>query len=183
MYASHYMVMVLLIKDKYLKHLIWLNYGYYHVFSFVKIMAMAWVRVQHVLVRIRIFIRDANIFRVYGLMVWMFSLYEKQQDLHEIGVPQAKVRWLWKWRLIVILVIQCLIQELGTNHNKIMFDFDIFFYFSYRTREEIQDVRKSRDPITSFREKVIQAKLATEEEFKVKFPSLTLSLENYYFFI
>ncbi|CAF0772124.1 unnamed protein product [Adineta steineri] len=37
---------------------------------------------------------------------------------------------------------------------------------SYRTREEIQDVRKSRDPITSFREKLIQAKLATEDEFK-----------------
>lgn len=38
---------------------------------------------------------------------------------------------------------------------------------SYRTREEIQDVRKSRDPITSFRDKLIQANLATEEEFKV----------------
>ncbi|UJR15110.1 hypothetical protein I4U23_002076 [Adineta vaga] len=37
---------------------------------------------------------------------------------------------------------------------------------SYRTREEIQDVRKSRDPITSFREKLIQANLATDEEFK-----------------
>ncbi|CAF0922579.1 unnamed protein product [Adineta ricciae] len=37
---------------------------------------------------------------------------------------------------------------------------------SYRTREEIQDVRKSRDPITSFREKLVQAKLATEDEFK-----------------
>jgi hypothetical protein len=43
----------------------------------------------------------------------------------------------------------------------------IFFYFSYRTREEIQDVRKSRDPITSFRDKLIQANLATDEEFKV----------------
>ncbi|CAF0970240.1 unnamed protein product [Adineta steineri] len=37
---------------------------------------------------------------------------------------------------------------------------------SYRTREEVQDVRKSRDPITSFREKVIEANLATDEEFK-----------------
>jgi pyruvate dehydrogenase E1 component alpha subunit len=42
-----------------------------------------------------------------------------------------------------------------------------FYNFSYRTREEIQDVRKSRDPITSFREKIIQANLATDEEFKV----------------
>lgn len=43
----------------------------------------------------------------------------------------------------------------------------LFFASSYRTREEIQDVRKSRDPITSFREKLVTAKLATEEEFKV----------------
>jgi pyruvate dehydrogenase E1 component alpha subunit len=43
----------------------------------------------------------------------------------------------------------------------------IFNHFSYRTREEIQDVRKSRDPITSFRDKLIQANLATDEEFKV----------------
>jgi len=42
-----------------------------------------------------------------------------------------------------------------------------FYDFSYRTREEVQDVRKSRDPITSFRDRVIQANLATEEEFKV----------------
>ena len=43
MYASHYMVMVLLIKDKYLKHIICLNYGYYRVFLFAKIMVMVWV--------------------------------------------------------------------------------------------------------------------------------------------
>jgi hypothetical protein len=41
------------------------------------------------------------------------------------------------------------------------------YIYSYRTREEIQDVRKSRDPITSFREKLIQANLATDDEFKV----------------
>ncbi|KRX65714.1 putative pyruvate dehydrogenase E1 component subunit alpha, mitochondrial, partial [Trichinella sp. T9] len=37
---------------------------------------------------------------------------------------------------------------------------------SYRTREEIQKVRKMRDPITSFREKMLTANLATEEELK-----------------
>ncbi|KRX88101.1 putative pyruvate dehydrogenase E1 component subunit alpha, mitochondrial [Trichinella pseudospiralis] len=37
---------------------------------------------------------------------------------------------------------------------------------SYRTREEIQKVRKLRDPITSFREKILSANLATEEELK-----------------
>ncbi|XP_049776491.1 pyruvate dehydrogenase E1 component subunit alpha, mitochondrial-like [Schistocerca cancellata] len=37
---------------------------------------------------------------------------------------------------------------------------------SYRTREEIQEVRQTRDPITSFKEKIINAELATSEELK-----------------
>lgn len=38
---------------------------------------------------------------------------------------------------------------------------------SYRTRDEIQEVRQSRDPITSFREKILNCELATAEEIKV----------------
>jgi len=37
---------------------------------------------------------------------------------------------------------------------------------SYRTREEVQDVRQSRDPITSFKEKIVTAGLATTDELK-----------------
>lgn len=37
---------------------------------------------------------------------------------------------------------------------------------SYRTREEIQEVRQTRDPITSFKEKIMNANLATPEELK-----------------
>jgi len=37
---------------------------------------------------------------------------------------------------------------------------------SYRTREEIQGVRQSRDPITGFKEKLLKSNLATEEELK-----------------
>ncbi|GFT83980.1 probable pyruvate dehydrogenase E1 component subunit alpha, mitochondrial [Nephila pilipes] len=37
---------------------------------------------------------------------------------------------------------------------------------SYRTREEVQEVRQTRDPITSFREKVINANLVTADELK-----------------
>jgi len=37
---------------------------------------------------------------------------------------------------------------------------------SYRTREEIQEVRQSRDPITSFKDKIINAGLTTAEELK-----------------
>jgi len=37
---------------------------------------------------------------------------------------------------------------------------------SYRTRDEIQQVRQTRDPITSFREKIINAGIVTPDEFK-----------------
>lgn len=37
---------------------------------------------------------------------------------------------------------------------------------SYRTRDEIQEVRQTRDPITSFREKIINAELVTADELK-----------------
>lgn len=38
---------------------------------------------------------------------------------------------------------------------------------TYRTRGEVQDVRQSRDPISSFKEKIISENLASEEELKV----------------
>lgn len=38
---------------------------------------------------------------------------------------------------------------------------------SYRTRDEIQEVRATRDPITSLKEKILNNNLATAEELKV----------------
>ncbi|KAL5277938.1 PDHA1.2 family protein [Megaselia abdita] len=37
---------------------------------------------------------------------------------------------------------------------------------SYRTREEIQEVRQKRDPITSFKERILELGLVTQEEIK-----------------
>ena len=37
---------------------------------------------------------------------------------------------------------------------------------SYRTREEIQEVRKTRDPITGFQDRIIKADLVSQEELK-----------------
>lgn len=37
---------------------------------------------------------------------------------------------------------------------------------SYRTRDEIQEVRQTRDPITSFKEKIISSNLVTADELK-----------------
>lgn len=38
---------------------------------------------------------------------------------------------------------------------------------SYRTRDEVQEVRQTRDPITSFKEKILNAELVTSDELKV----------------
>lgn len=38
---------------------------------------------------------------------------------------------------------------------------------TYRTREEIQAVRMTRDPITSFKEKIISTNIATVDDLKV----------------
>ena len=40
---------------------------------------------------------------------------------------------------------------------------------SYRTRDEVQEVRQTRDPITSFKEKILSADLVTADEIKVTF--------------
>lgn len=45
-------------------------------------------------------------------------------------------------------------------------------FCSYRTREEIQAVRKSRDPITGFKDKIVSANLATDDELKVSFENV-----------
>ena len=42
------------------------------------------------------------------------------------------------------------------------------FNFSYRTREEIQEVRERRDPIISFKNRLLESNLVTAEELKVK---------------
>nr|CAH7750824.1 unnamed protein product [Callosobruchus chinensis] len=39
---------------------------------------------------------------------------------------------------------------------------------SYRTRDEIQEVRQTRDPITSFKEKIISTRIVSADEIKVK---------------
>ncbi|KAF4526104.1 hypothetical protein B566_EDAN007598 [Ephemera danica] len=38
---------------------------------------------------------------------------------------------------------------------------------SYRTRDEIQEVRQTRDPITSFRERIVSAELVSSDEMKL----------------
>ena len=41
-------------------------------------------------------------------------------------------------------------------------------FYSYRTRDEIQEVRQSRDPITGFKQKLIDSGLVSAEEIKVR---------------
>uniref|UniRef100_A0A2H1W414 SFRICE_020483 n=1 Tax=Spodoptera frugiperda TaxID=7108 RepID=A0A2H1W414_SPOFR len=39
---------------------------------------------------------------------------------------------------------------------------------SYRTRDEIQEVRQTRDPITSYKDKILSNELATPDQLKVR---------------
>ena len=41
------------------------------------------------------------------------------------------------------------------------------FNFSYRTREEIQEVRERRDPIINLKNRLLESNLVTAEELKV----------------
>ncbi len=43
----------------------------------------------------------------------------------------------------------------------------LVFSCSYRSRDEIQEVRQKRDPINGFRDRIVEAGLATAEELKV----------------
>lgn len=43
---------------------------------------------------------------------------------------------------------------------------------SYRSREEVSEVRKVRDPITSFKDKLLGANVVTDAEIKVNFSYL-----------
>lgn len=43
----------------------------------------------------------------------------------------------------------------------------LFIFLSYRTRDEIQEVREKRDPIINLRNRLIDANLAEAGELKV----------------
>lgn len=54
---------------------------------------------------------------------------------------------------------------------------------SYRTRMEVAGVRKERDPITSFKDKLVGASVVTNAELKVNFPSYLICVNNINFTI
>lgn len=51
---------------------------------------------------------------------------------------------------------------------------------SYRTRDEIQEVRATRDPITSLKDKILSNNLGTAEELKVTFFFFNDIIFNYH---
>ena len=62
--------------------------------------------------------------------------------------------------------ILCQIQAQVTGiFLSIIFSCPLLF-FSRRSRDEVQEVRQSRDPITGFREKIVGAGLVTQQEVK-----------------
>ena len=45
----------------------------------------------------------------------------------------------------------------------------MLFFLSYRSRDEVKQMRQTYDPITSLKQKMIDAGFTTKEEFKVHF--------------
>ena len=39
--------------------------------------------------------------------------------------------------------------------------------YSYRSRDEVKQIRETRDPIVTFKNKILEANLVTEDEIKV----------------
>ncbi|CAG2113174.1 unnamed protein product, partial [Medioppia subpectinata] len=84
-----------------------------------------------------------------GLWVDGMDVLAKRLVFWRICAAKGRDRSSWKWPLIDITGTD--MSDPGT---------------SYRTREEIQEVRQTRDPITSFKDKIISTDLVTIEELK-----------------
>uniref|UniRef100_A0A914NRT1 pyruvate dehydrogenase (acetyl-transferring) n=1 Tax=Meloidogyne incognita TaxID=6306 RepID=A0A914NRT1_MELIC len=76
----------------------------------------------------------------------------------------------------------------NADNGPLMVEFATYRYYghsmsdpgtSYRTRDEIQEVRKTRDPITGFRDRILTAGLVTEEELKGVLPPEALYSDLY----
>lgn len=53
---------------------------------------------------------------------------------------------------------------------------------SYRTRDEVQNVRQTRDPITSFRERILSSEIVSVDELKVtQWKALTTGRNVFHF--
>jgi len=51
---------------------------------------------------------------------------------------------------------------------------------SYRTRDEIQEIRQKRDPINAFKERIVSLNLVTTAELKVIVTFLFFLLQSYF---
>ena len=63
-----------------------------------------------------------------------------------------------------------LLSLLGLRTNMVSSNLFLHFSnqrFSYRTRDEIQNVRKTQDPIASLKERLLEADLVTADDIKV----------------
>ena len=79
------------------------------------------------------------------LLIWMFS----PEGITGAWSYSPKLCWL----------------KMSTVSNEVYF---VFVCYSYRSRDEVQSVRKTRDPISGLREKLLDSGLADVDDIKVK---------------
>ena len=80
----------------------------------------------------------------------------------------ARVHSLWRWRRIATSATRCRIQERGELSARSQHDNKrpALIAAIERADEEVQEVRKSRDAIMGWKDKLITSNLATEDELK-----------------
>ena len=87
------------------------------------------------------------------------SVYIHLETVRDRG---SKLHFLMACDPMFILQVEIVIQNRTLLMNSC--------FHSYRTRDEIQEVRQTRDPITGFKQKLIDSGLMTAEELKVGQP-------------
>lgn len=163
------MVMVLPIKDKFLKHIIWRNCGNYLVYSFVKIMVM-----------VSFCIYSPCSLHCRSCFEGMGTSAERASANIDYYTRGDVIPGIWVDGMDVLAVksaTKFAIDFVNKNGPLVM---EMFTYrysghsmsdpgTSYRTREEIQEVRAKRDPIASFKERILETGLLNQEEVKVRY--------------
>lgn len=93
-----------------------------------------------------------------GPLVYEIATYRYHG--HSMSDPGTSYRYtLMNYKLFITVMV------LKTSYYYTMaMEFSLFILF--RTREEIQEMRQTRDPITSLREKMVSSRLAEVDELK-----------------
>lgn len=106
----------------------------------------------------------------FNILAFKFYLLTRIKDWDFFMNDSCAFNLLGKWHCILICTLMnfCHISHMCCFTSLVEFKLTNYFHLiSYRAREEIKEMRETRDPITVFRRKILECKLVTPEELKV----------------